>query len=68
MLQRIESRRKINLWTDASGSFGIGGYYLNEGKLVPSTTQVFSVRLHTRLQKKHITAKEMMAVLHAMQL
>lgn len=49
-------------------SFGIGGYYLNNNELVPTITQAFSVRLHTRLQTRHITVKEMMAVLHALQL
>lgn len=68
MLQRIETRRRIDLWTDASGLFGMGGYYLNENELVPPTAQAFSIRLHTRLRNKHITVKEMMAVLHALQL
>lgn len=68
MLQRIETRCKIDLWTDASGSFGMGGYYLHCGESTPPATQAFSVRLHTRLRKRHITVKEMMAVLHALQL
>lgn len=67
ILRSVESRRRINLWTDASGSFGIGGYYLNESESVPSTQQAFSIRLHTRLRMRHITVKEMMAVLHALQ-
>ena len=67
MIKNIQSRRIVNLWTDASSLFGIREYFLEEGEFIPPTTQAFSVRLHTRLQKRHIAVNEMMAVLHALQ-
>lgn len=67
ILRKVETRRQVHLWTDASSSFRIRGYYLNEGKSIPSVTQAFSVRLHTRHRNRHITGKETMAVLHALQ-
>lgn len=67
MLQQKESRRRINLWTDASSSFGMGGYYLHQDESTPLATQAFSVRLHTRLRNRHIMVNEMGAVLHALQ-
>lgn len=67
MIKDIQSRRIVNLWTDASSLFDIGGYFLEEGEFIPSTTQAFSVRLHTKLRKRHIMVNKMMAVLHALQ-
>lgn len=67
MLKRVETCRRVNLWTDALGSFGMGGYYLNDNESIPSTSQAFSVRLSTHFWERHITVKEMMAVQHAIQ-
>ena len=67
MLKQVEMRRQVNLWTDASGFFGMGGYFLNDDESIPSTSQAFSMRMPTRLRKRHITVKEMTAVLHALQ-
>lgn len=67
ILQHVEARHQIHLWTDVSSLFGIGGYYLKEDELIPSTLQAFSERLYTKHRGKHITVKETMAVLHALQ-
>lgn len=45
----------------------MGGFYLNDGESIPSTTQAFSVRLSTRHRNRRITVKETMAVLHVLQ-
>ncbi|KAF7378022.1 Integrase/recombinase xerD [Mycena sanguinolenta] len=49
-------RRTMHVYTDASGSKGIGGYF---------GTQWFSVRCPRRYRKQHIQVKEMLAVVHA---
>lgn len=67
MLRQIETRRQIDLWTNASSLFGIGGYYLNNGESISKIAQAFSIQLHIRHRKRHITVKEMMAVLQALQ-
>lgn len=54
ILKQIECHRQINLWTDASSFFGIGGYYLEDSESILLTTQAFSVRLHTKHRKRHI--------------
>jgi len=67
VLRKLESRRSLHLWTDASGLHGMGGYYLLHPSLPPAAHQVFSKRFGTRLRSKHINVKEMVAVLHALQ-
>jgi hypothetical protein len=53
----IQIKRPLHeLWTDASGTKGIGGIYL---------THLFSAHVPRRHRKKHINWKEMYAVLYA---
>src|SRR5204863_8293912 len=47
----------FQVFTDASGLKGIGGYYDN---------QIFASRVPSRHEDKHINWKEMFAVLHAL--
>jgi hypothetical protein len=60
----------MQVWTDASGSKGLGGYFLQAGQ--PLTTlrkeAHFSIATPTRHQGKHIDYKEMYAILHALRL
>lgn len=49
------------MWTDASGNFGMGGYYLAADELL-SSDQAYSQRFSSRLQLKHINVKETRAV------
>src|SRR5438552_4847225 len=49
-------RRTYEIWTDASGNKGIGGW---------NKSELFSTRIPARHRKKHINFKEMFAVLHA---
>ena len=66
VLRRLESRKVIQLWTDASGFYGIGGFILMDNQKIPPISQAFSQRFSTRLRNKHTTVKEMFAVLHAL--
>ena len=54
----IASRKRCTyeVWTDASGKKGIGGW---------NKSELFSTRVPARHRKKHINFKEMFAVLHA---
>ena len=53
----IQIKRPLHeIWTDASGTKGIGGIYL---------THLFSAHVPRRHRKKHINWKEMYAVLYA---
>ena len=49
-----------NIWTDASGNYGTGGYILHENDVLNhmSTTKAFSMRFSTRHRAKHINVKE----------
>ena len=62
-------RDTLWMWTDASGSYGMGGYVLQEGQSLKSlpVKQAFSEQFTTRMSHKHINAKEMTAFLHALQ-
>ena len=40
---------------------------MNNDETIPSISQAFLARMSTQLQNKHITVKEMTAVLHALQ-
>jgi hypothetical protein len=62
------SRLQAYLWTDASGTKGIGGYFLLDRSVLPQRSQVFSRMVPQRHKKKHINYKEMFAVLQALQL
>lgn len=42
------------------------GFFLREDQDIPPVSQAFSERFSTRNRKKHITVKEMFAVLHAL--
>lgn len=66
VLRRLESRKVIQLWTDASSLYGIGGFILMEDQKIPPISQAFSQKFSTRLRNKHITVKEMFAVLHVL--
>ena len=60
----------IRLWTDASGRYGIGGYYLKDQEQEQDLTssKAFSQRFSTRLRHCHINVKETQAILHAFQI
>lgn len=58
-------RPTIQLWTDASGSWGMGGYFLEDHQNIPTIAQAFSQRFSTRERPEHINTKEMFAVLFA---
>lgn len=56
----------LQLWTDASGLYGIGSFFLIEGQHVPPVSQVVSERFSTRNRKKHIMVKETLNILYAL--
>ena len=58
----------VRLWTDASGRYGIGGYYLRQNELEKnlSISAVFSKRFSTRLCHRHINVKETFAIFHSL--
>lgn len=60
----------IRLWTDASGRYGIGGYYLKDKEQEQDLTgsMAFSRRFSTRLRHRHINVKETQAILHALRI
>jgi hypothetical protein len=60
----------IRIWTDASGSKGLGGYFLHPGQSLSNlgTEACFSTATPSRHQGKFIDYKEMYAVLHALRL
>ena len=49
MLKQVKTCCQVNLWTNASGSFGMEGYYLNNNETIPSISQAFSVKMSTQL-------------------
>lgn len=59
----------FQLWTDASGIYGMGAYILKDQDSLYSILhqQVLTKRFTTRLRAKHINVKEMTAILHALQ-
>jgi hypothetical protein len=65
------SRRTFWVWTDAAGTKGLGGYYL-EDHASPlqdlSPTQAFSARVPRHHRRKHINTKELLAVRKAIDL
>lgn len=68
LLRLTADRREAYIWTDASGSLGMGGYRLDHPSLLDSVTDVFSIRVPSRHTHKDIQFKEMKAVLHAVRL
>ena len=58
------SRAEYQIWTDASGNWGMGGCFLSYPGDSPS--EVLSSRFPTRMASKHINVKEMAAVLIAL--
>ena len=54
------------MWTDASGNWGIGGYWL--ASLTDAPHEVFSKHFSTRMRPKNIQVKEMFAALHGIRL
>lgn len=66
VLRHLNTRPAIRLWSDASGLNGIGGFFLTESQSIPLVSQAFSKRFSTKDREKHITVKEMLAVLHAL--
>lgn len=65
LLELHSSRPKIQMWTDASGNWGMDGYFLEDGQSITSVPQAFSQRFSTRERPEHINTKEMFAVLFA---
>ena len=68
LLRNLNDRPTWNVWTDASGNLGMGGYILKQPGLPPSPQDVFSIRVPTRHRRKDIQFKEMKAVHHAIEL
>jgi hypothetical protein len=64
------SREQYRLWTDASGTHGLGGYYLTSSTRLEQLTwtQAFSKPHPRHHRQKHINYKEMLAVLTAFRL
>lgn len=62
-LQLNASRKRVRVWTNASGNWGMGGFYLLDGEQIPAASQAYSQRFSTRERPKHINPKEMTAVL-----
>jgi hypothetical protein len=65
------SRRTYWVWTDAAGTKGLGGYYLNdpdEPLLNLTPARAFSARVPRHHRRKHINTKEMLAVYKAIEL
>ena len=52
------------MWTDASGNFEMGGYYLSSNELL-GPDQAYSQRFSSRLRLKYINIKETQAILFA---
>lgn len=67
LLQLNSSRKRVRLWTDASGNWGMGGFYLLDGEQIPSISQAYSQWFSTRERPEHINPKEMTAVLIALE-
>lgn len=68
LLRNLNDRPTWHVWTDASETYGMGGYILKQPGLPPSPEDVFSIRVPTRHRRKDIQFKEIKAVHHAMQL
>jgi len=68
VLRSVASRSTSYIWTDASGSWGIGGYWIPSENSPP--VDVFSERYSTRVRRRalHINVHEMRAVRHALRL
>jgi hypothetical protein len=65
------SRRTYWVWTDAAGTKGLGGYYLEDSEeslLNLTARRAFSARVPRHHRRKHINTKEMLAVLKAIDL
>jgi hypothetical protein len=65
------SRRIFWVWTDAAGTKGLGGYYLedpDEALRNVTPTRAFSARVPRHHRHKHINTKEMLAVHKAIEL
>lgn len=68
LLRLVVDRQEAHIWTDASGSLGMGGYRLDHPSQLSSVTDIFSIRVPSRHMLKDIQFKEMKAILHAIQL
>lgn len=66
LLRRVANRKSLYLWTDASGTIGRGGYYLDYITQAPQLDRVFCERTSSRQAKRDIQYKEMKAVLIAL--
>lgn len=62
MLRTAIARKPRYLWTDASGTIGIGGYLLRHLSQDPDALHAFGKRIPSRYSIKDIQVKEMMAV------
>lgn len=68
LIRHVTSRPTWHIWTDASGTFGMGGYILEHPDLLQSVQEAFSIPMATRHRQKDIQFKEMKAVHHAIRL
>ncbi|MCJ1345254.1 hypothetical protein MMC31_003460, partial [Peltigera leucophlebia] len=62
-------RKTTQIWTDASGNYGMGGYIPKKGQTVNTVpvNQMYSKRFTSCLRPKNINVKEMTAILHLLQ-
>ena len=68
LIRHDHSRPIWHIWTDASGSLGLGGFILQHPNQLHSVQEAFSTRIATRHRHKDIQFKEMKAVLYAIRL
>ena len=66
LLRKVSHREVCHIWTDASGTVGIGGFILDKPGQPPYIDGIFSRLVPTRHKEKDIQFKEMFAVLTAL--
>ena len=57
VIRHRETRNVIQLWTDASGLYGIGGFFLREDQDIPPVSQDFSERFLQGIEKSILPSK-----------
>lgn len=67
LLRLTATRKAWHIWTDASGTIGMGGYILHDPPQLKEVEHVFASRFPSRMRGLDIQYKEMKAVLQAMQ-
>ncbi len=68
LLRSTAARSSAHIWTDASGKFGLGGYLIPSPHSDPRPDFTSSRHVPTRVKRKRIQFKEMLAVKIALSL